>query len=271
MFDFFSEIGKSADDKRHEALNAYLDGALSPREQEVLEGDLQRDATLRAELAQLRLVRQELRGLPRRRVPRSFSLDPALYGPPKAQPAQQLYPLLRGATALTALLFVFVLGLSLLNGIVGPDQATIEAVTMAEEAAPAIPPATGANAELALEAPLAAEAGIAIEEATEAGTETGAMTEAPKDDAEDAPPVAPEASRAVPDITDRLEPSGTVAALATAEIAGATAADETVQPFAAEAAPPSPSWPLGTIAAVLGLMSVIFGVLTLWLRSRQSV
>lgn len=297
MFDFFRTAGQSADEKRHEALNAYLDDALSPRERQVLEADLQRNAVLRAELEQLRLVRQELRALPRRRVPRSFSLDPALYGPPKAQRSQQLYPLLRGATALTALLFVFVLGLSLLNVNIGGEQAPIEAVTMADEAMVAEAEPTGAAAELALEAPQAAEAAIAIEEAAaddaatgaaetaaaETGAaETGAMAEAPKDEADEAMPIVPESSRPVPDITERIQPDGTVAALATAEVAGlagdavgGAAADEVVQPFAAAAeqvpVPPSPSWPLGTVAVALGVLTAILGVLTLWLRNRGTV
>lgn len=287
MFDFFRTAGQSADEKRHEALNAYLDDALSPRERQVLEADLQRNAVLRAELEQLRLVRQELRALPRRRVPRSFSLDPALYGPPKAQRSQQLYPLLRGATALTALLFVFVLGLSLLNVNIGGEQAPIEAVTMADEAMVAEAEPTRAAAELALEAPQAAEAAIAIEEAAadDAATgaaETGAMAEAPKDEADEAMPIVPESSRPVPDITERIQPDGTVAALATAEVAGlagdavgGAAADEVVQPFAAAAeqvpVPPSPSWPLGTVAVALGVLTAILGVLTLWLRNRGTV
>jgi anti-sigma factor RsiW len=293
MFDFLRDIGQSAEDKRLEALNAYLDGALPAREQQVLEADLQRDAALRAELERLRIVRQELRAMPRRRVPRSFSLDPSLYGPPKAQPAQQLYPLLRGATALTALLFVFVLGLNLLNVNLGGEQAQVEAVTMAEPAAQFSVMAETPAAELELQAVppsgAAAEAGIAIEEAAadnaetaadEAGTaETGAMTEAPKDIPEEAQP-APEASRAVPDITERIQPSGTAAALATAEVAGlagdavggaaADAADESFAVLAAEEAPPSPSLPLGTVAAALGALTVVLGGLTLWLRSRRA-
>lgn len=272
MIDFFRNIGQPADEKRHEALNAYLDGALSPREQQMLEADLQRDAALRAELEQLRLVRQELRALPRRRVPRSFSLDPALYGPPKAQPAQQLYPLLRGATALTALLFVVVLGLSLVNFNGASDGAAVEAVTMADSATVSGEQETGAAAELALEAPQAAEAGIAIEEAAGAAADTGAMTEAPSAESEEALLAVPEASRPVPDITERIEPSGTAVALATVEVAE-SASDESMQQFAeaTEEVPVSPSWPLGTIAAVLGVITALLGVLTLWLRNRNTI
>jgi hypothetical protein len=49
----------------------------------------------------MRLLKMQMRALPRRRVPRSFALDPARYGRPKAQPAMQLYPILRGATDFT--------------------------------------------------------------------------------------------------------------------------------------------------------------------------
>lgn len=293
MSDFFRTIGQPAEDKRREALNAYLDGALSPRDKQALESDLQRDAALRAELEQLRLVRQELRALPRRRVPRSFSLDPALYGPPQAQRGQQLYPLLRGATALTALLFVFVLGLSLLNVNLGSQQSQIEAVTMAEGAAMTAAEESEATAELALEAPLALESGIAIEEADESAAdesaasgaaesgaaESGAMTEAPQEESEETAPAAPETTRPVPDITERIEPVATPQALVTVETseladnALGDTPEESTQAFAvaAEEVPPSPSLPLGTIAAALGVLTAVLGVLTLWLRNRNAI
>ncbi len=49
-------------------------------------------------------------------VPRSFALDPAAYARPKAQPLLQLYPVLRGATALSAFLLIFVLALGVFQG-----------------------------------------------------------------------------------------------------------------------------------------------------------
>lgn len=111
MFDFLRDRGSTAEDRQREALGAYLDNALTAAERERLEGQLARDAALRAELEQMRVLKLQMRAMPRRRVPRSFALDPALYGRPKAQPMMQLYPVLRGATALTAFLLIFTLAL----------------------------------------------------------------------------------------------------------------------------------------------------------------
>ena len=127
MFGMFGNRGGSAEDKRQEALNAYLDNWLSAAERGRLENQLARDAELRAELERLRTLKVQLRSLPRRRVPRSFVLDPALHGRPKRQPLMQVYPVLRGATALTAVLLVFTLALGTLR-----DQNTAQ-----ETAAPA--------------------------------------------------------------------------------------------------------------------------------------
>lgn len=116
MFDFFRDRGSTAEDKRGEALSAYLDNALMAAERERLEGQIARDPALRAELERMRVLKLQMRAMPRRRVPRSFALDPALYGRPKAQPVMQLYPVLRGATALTAFLLIFILALGAFRG-----------------------------------------------------------------------------------------------------------------------------------------------------------
>ncbi len=143
MFDFWRDRGSTAEDRNLEALGAYLDNALTPAERERLEARLARDAGLRAELEQLRLMKLQLRAMPRRRAPRSFALDPALYARPKAQPLLQLYPVLRGATALTALLLIFTLALGAFRGqfSVGggaPETAAVfTEIAMEEAAAPA--------------------------------------------------------------------------------------------------------------------------------------
>lgn len=61
-------------------LSAYLDGALSDREREALERRLHDDPALQVALADLRQSVALLRSLPRLKAPRSFALDPALYG-----------------------------------------------------------------------------------------------------------------------------------------------------------------------------------------------
>jgi hypothetical protein len=154
MFDFLRNLTKSAEEKREEALNAYLDDALTPRRRQQFEQDLAQNADLQSELDDLRFFKQQLRQLPQRRVPRNFTLDPAVYAPPAKQPLFQFYPVLQGATVLTAFFFVVVLALGMFtqpsneanvalapaaeSGIVaqGADTAALSAVDeepMAEE------------------------------------------------------------------------------------------------------------------------------------------
>ena len=101
MFDFLRNLTKSAEEKRHEQITAYLDDSLSSADRTHFEAALEQDASLQAELEQERAVKQALGQLPQRRVPRNFTLDPALYGRPARQPLIQAYPVLRAATGLT--------------------------------------------------------------------------------------------------------------------------------------------------------------------------
>jgi hypothetical protein len=133
MFDFMRN-GESKGDKNLEALGAYLDNALTAAERERLEARLARDANLRAELEQLRTMKLQLRAMPRRRAPRSFALDPARYGRPKAQPLMQFYPVLRGATALTAFLLIFVLALGAFQGQFSAGDGAVPAAITSEAA-----------------------------------------------------------------------------------------------------------------------------------------
>jgi preprotein translocase subunit SecG len=116
MFDFMRDRGSTAEDKRREALNAYLDSTLTPSERKRFEAQLARDPGLRADLEQLRVLKLQMRNMPRRRVPRSFALDPAVYGRPKSQPLMQLYPALRSATALAVFFLIFTLALGAFQG-----------------------------------------------------------------------------------------------------------------------------------------------------------
>ena len=134
MFDFMRDRGSTAEDKRQETISAYLDDALTAAERERFDGQLTRDEALRAEMERMRLLKLQMRSMPRRRVPRSFSLDPALYGRPKAQPMMQLYPVLRGATALTAFFLIFTLALGMFRGQFSADQP-VASVMVTESAA----------------------------------------------------------------------------------------------------------------------------------------
>lgn len=122
MFNFLRNITKSAEEKRQEAVAAYLDGMLNQREQRRFEQEMAQDAALQVRVEQLRLVKQRLRQLPQREVPRNFILDPAQYGRPARQPWVQAYPVLRTATALAAFFFIFAAAAGIFTGF-GTDKA----------------------------------------------------------------------------------------------------------------------------------------------------
>ncbi len=86
-----------------EALSAYLDGALSPRQRARLEARLAQEAALAQALAELQALRAALRALPAPRAPRNFTLSPQAVAP-RRQGAWWNW-----ATALTALLLLAVL------------------------------------------------------------------------------------------------------------------------------------------------------------------
>lgn len=109
MFDFLRNLTKSAEEKRQEAITAYLDDMMSPNERERFAAQLAQEPTLQAEVERERAVKQSLSQLPQRRVPRNFTLDPARYGRPAKQPLLQVYPVLRAATGLAAFFFIFAL------------------------------------------------------------------------------------------------------------------------------------------------------------------
>jgi len=115
MFEFLREWTKSTAVKRQETLNAYLDGELSPRNRDAFERLLANDAALQQELADQQLIKSQLRQLPRVAVPRNFILDATKYQKPAKRPLITYYPVLRGATALTAVIFIFTLGWSMMG------------------------------------------------------------------------------------------------------------------------------------------------------------
>ena len=116
MFDFIRNLGRSEEQRQQEALSAYLDGELASDEIALVEKELASDGDLRNELAEMQNWKSEMRSLPTRRVPRNFTLDPALYGRPQRRPFARAYPVLRTATAVTAFLFVIALAINLYRG-----------------------------------------------------------------------------------------------------------------------------------------------------------
>src|SRR5450756_475407 len=87
-----------------EILSAYLDGQLSDREMTQLRQRLDAQPELQRALDELQRTKMVLRSAPRRRVPRNFTLTPAMAPTPK--PWYRLAPTLSFASALAFLLLV---------------------------------------------------------------------------------------------------------------------------------------------------------------------
>jgi anti-sigma factor RsiW len=131
-----------------EALSAYLDGQLTPKERQKLEARLQLGGDLRSALEELRRTRAVVRAHLPMRSPRNFTLTPAMAGLPfRKRPDTGWFPALRLASALSSLLFVFiVLGDVLLGNRLPP-------VLTAEERQPILAPAAVESAPLVAQAP----------------------------------------------------------------------------------------------------------------------
>jgi hypothetical protein len=166
MFDFLRNLPKTEEEKRQERLSAYLDNALTSQQRQAFEKELDTDTTLQASLEQQRLLKQNLSQMPRMRAPRSFTLDPAAYGRPAPQPAFTLYPILRGATALAAILLIFLFTLEWVSPTL--DEETVAQVPALSTSAE-LDESADSSEETAAEEPLEeAEPGVFSEGAGEA-------------------------------------------------------------------------------------------------------
>jgi hypothetical protein len=220
-------LTKSAEEKRQETVAAYLDEVLTGRARQQFEQEMAQDESLRHEVAQLLLIKQSLRQLPQREVPRNFILDPAKYGRPARQPWVQAYPVLRAATAMTAffLIFAFAAGIFTNLGRAEPaaDVAQVEATSVERETTEtlAFEAEAGAMTEEEAEEPAAEEAAdeSTLEESVDLFEEE--MEEAAEEMAEEEATPSPEAT-AVPSPADSLQGD-------TVED-GATVAEPIVQP-----------------------------------------
>jgi anti-sigma factor RsiW len=115
---------KSSDATEHghveERLSAYLDGELSPQERMALDRHLARCQDCRWNLKTMRQTVQWTRELPAVPVPRVFTIPAPAQAIRAPRPRRAPVPLLQGATALVALLLVFVVaGDVMLSSFVG--------------------------------------------------------------------------------------------------------------------------------------------------------
>ncbi|PID86186.1 MAG: hypothetical protein CSB13_04235 [Chloroflexi bacterium] len=128
MLDFLKNLTKSDEEKQQELFSAYLDDSLTPRQKHEFEARLAEDDRLRADVELAQSIRQQMHEMPRRSVPRSFTLDPHVYGSPRPERLVQAYPFLRAATVMTALFFIIALGLSIYTTQDGAEMAAQSAM-----------------------------------------------------------------------------------------------------------------------------------------------
>ena len=134
MFESLINLFRSDEDKRQELINAYLDGALSPRDKARFEDRLADDRVLKSEVEQYRWLQQSIMHLPRSKAPRNFTLDPAVYAQPASRFPLQIYTALRAVTAMVAIIFFFLVGIDLISTRQG--SSSIESSIAQDVAAP---------------------------------------------------------------------------------------------------------------------------------------
>lgn len=212
MFDFIRNLTKTESEKRQERLSAYLDDALTPRERAAFEEQLRSDFTLQTGLEQHRLLKENIGRLPLMRAPRNFTLDPAAYGRPAPQPAVSLYPIMRTATALAAVMLVFLFSLELFSpsveqtanapdGTIALSERELDEFSSGEGAA-------GSAEDAASEAAPAAELPAVEEEmaAEEVMEEEAVEGETAEEAAAEEPQAAPTADRDLLEVYGETEP-----------------------------------------------------------------
>ncbi|MDX9864297.1 MAG: hypothetical protein RBT34_05760 [Anaerolineaceae bacterium] len=97
-------------------LSAYLDGQLAPKKAARLQQRLSRDAALQAEYEDLLRTRAMLRSLPKRRVPRNFTLTPDMVRAPRRQKPGFFVPVLRFSSSAAALMLMLTFAFELIGG-----------------------------------------------------------------------------------------------------------------------------------------------------------
>jgi hypothetical protein len=155
-----------------EALSAYLDNQLKPKDRVRLESRLEQSPELRSALEELRRTRAVLRSQRRLRAPRNFTLTPEMAGVrlgfrPGARPISSSYPVLRLASVLATIFFIFITIGDLAVRMAAPAPMTVAVSQDQPVMAPfgmggggggaEVPPAPAAVEEPVMEAPAPAE------------------------------------------------------------------------------------------------------------------
>ena len=157
-----------------EALSAYLDNQIKPKDRVRLESRLEQSPELRSAFEELRRTRAVLRSQRSLRAPRNFTLTPEMAGVrlgvrPGARPINSSYPVLRLASVLATIFFIFITIGDLAVRMAAPAPMTVAVSQDQPVMAPFgmggggggadVPPAPAAVEEPAMEAPApAAEA-----------------------------------------------------------------------------------------------------------------
>lgn len=185
-----------------EALSAYLDGQLAPKERQNLEARLQARADLRAALEELRRTREVVRARLPVRAPRNFTLTPEMAGiRSRNRPGLALFPAMRLASALSSLLFVLVaLGeIFTSRPLFAARQTIVEQPPAAAPLSAAL--ATQAPAATAAAAPAAAQPEVAQEAAPPTAMALAAAQPA-------SPTPLPELAQPIPPETETVQTQG---------------------------------------------------------------
>ncbi|MCB0036945.1 MAG: hypothetical protein KDE51_23095 [Anaerolineales bacterium] len=232
MFDWLRNLRKTEEEKRQEQLTAYIDGELSAREQQAFEQELARNDALRADVDAQQQVKLMLKQAPRLRAPRNFTLDPAVYGQRTAYTpsfAERLYPQLRVATAVMAVLLVGVISLEFLsNPTAEPAMAPAANVALVTEEAEFSTTAQEAEPPMA-ESQAAPAAAVMSEETADEEMDAAAGATEMVEEGE----AADEAALAIPTAT--AQPTLTAAATAEPPLEEESIAATVVEDAAAEA------------------------------------
>lgn len=258
-------------------LSAYLDNQLAAADRVALEVQLARDPELKAALRDLRLQVRALRALPRRRVPRNFTLTPAQAEQLRRRsPLAGLFPAFRLATSLSAAAFAIVTALAVLRPAalpvaLAPAEAPLPQTTLTADALTAKSASGSAESDLqSLAAPPEAAAGGGVGAATVDGFATEAGAESPT------PEVFSVAGFPTPSPTElayaaEATPDAARQTLSGADgQAGNAAADSALTTASAplETPPPPALTPLQQWAIGLGTLTAILAALT-WSARRR--